>query len=64
MEDKMWNSVKDKLPPKHGTYIVFSDGMIDIGRYCESGKFYYGDSLDVDIHVTHWMELPNHPVYG
>ena len=51
-----WISVEDRLPKQNGMYLVFTD----FGDIATIRSF----SIELgflDVHVTHWMPLPNQP---
>lgn len=59
-----WISVKDRMPKEEGRYIVYADKGVKSAfyetyegesRWTDEGERYW------DIHVTHWMPLPEPP---
>ncbi len=60
-----WISVKDRLPDKTGSYIVWDS------PYCSSTKhptegWFDGEQMETSIasdwsNITHWMEWPDEP---
>ena len=67
-EQTTWISVKDRLPPRNGNYLVVTEGL-GFFRGCTDIKilyFYNGcfklDDKDVYyMNITHWMPLPEPP---
>jgi hypothetical protein len=64
-KDDGWISVKDRLPEKNGSVIVFDpnnpfDSGICVARYSEYNPSFYINGSDT-IHPSHWMPLPNPP---
>lgn len=64
-----WISVKDRLPPEVGAYLVCeSDGNIETADYHTAtnthGNFYryFHGQYEEIADVTHWTELPAPPV--
>ena len=55
-----WISVKDKLPPTAGHYLVIADwmGVIEKGEFNGKDKWHIHNHL---FDVTHWMPLPEPP---
>ena len=57
-----WVSVKDKLPEKHGWYLVArkktypTDSGMQVCFFCH-GRF----MVDKKIKITHWKPLPEYP---
>jgi len=52
-----WISVKDRLPEKHGHYLVIRDnGYMSVDTYSRSSHW----GKDV-CKITHWMPLPEPP---
>ena len=58
-----WISVKDRLPDNSGDYLIVSDGGVYVDRYVSDYMiFMYPDqNNEQDLHVTHWMPLPEPP---
>lgn len=56
-----WISVKDRLPEKHGWYLVFKHRRFSIAEW--TGDCWYNENdLPIDdIVITHWMPLPEPP---
>ena len=55
-----WISVKDRLPEKHGHYLVVRDnGYMSVDMYSRSSHW----GKDV-CKITHWMPLPEPPKDG
>jgi hypothetical protein len=64
-KDDGWISVKDRLPEKNCSVIVFDpnnpfDSGICVARYSEYNPCFYINGSDT-IHPSHWMPLPNPP---
>ena len=59
-----WISVKDRLPEKTGSLIVFCDGISDCGYYFHDTKDFDADGMADGGNeiVTHWMPLPEPPI--
>lgn len=52
-----WTSVKDRMPEKHGHYLVIRDnGYMSVDTYSRSSHW----GKDV-CKITHWMPLPEPP---
>lgn len=59
---KQWNNIKDGMPNKIGSYIVFRNGKIGFDKVMNSrNSNVYFWWLEPEG-ITHWMELPNAPV--
>lgn len=56
-----WISVRDKMPPKIGSYICAKNNEFVTQLYYDCDlEFMYGQ-LNQTNQVTHWMPLPNKP---
>lgn len=51
-----WISVEDRLPEINGMYLVFTD-FVDVATI----RSFSIELGFLDVHVTHWMPLPNQP---
>ena len=58
-----WISVEDRLPDKNGYYLVYC-GMNHITVTFFTAENISGPEFSGDPTVTHWMPLPQAPVYG
>lgn len=63
-----WISVKDRMPPRNGNYLVVTEGLgffrgcTDIKiLYFYNGCFKLGDKDVYSVNITHWMPLPDLP---
>ena len=62
-EQQRWVSVKDRLPEKHGWYLVSrkktypTDSGMQVCFFCH-GRF----MVDKKIKITHWRPLPEYPI--
>lgn len=52
-----WISVNNELPKENGIYLVFTDygDLATIRTFSVELGF-------LDVHITHWMPLPNSPI--
>lgn len=55
----MWNSIKDKLPPEAGFYLVVANwmGVVEKGEFNGKDKWHLNHTFE----PTHWMPLPSPP---
>lgn len=66
-EKAEWISVNDRLPEDDELVLVVEDGQIIIAVYDAilDSFFEDGDSpallIDIEVHPTHWMPLPEPP---
>lgn len=73
MENSLWISVKDRLPPDDKNTYILAYGIPTCGRcrvkkltviecrYSNTeGGFFFGE-YDCPIETTHWMNLPDAP---
>jgi hypothetical protein len=69
-----WISVEDRLPPDYQEVLYFAindsgnreimTGHRDKGSWTHCCLFYSTITLNPDVLVTHWMELPDYPKSG
>ena len=66
-----WISVKDRLPDRDGSYLIYfkkqvqdkSYECIDVMRYSSQQNCFHGIPFGTPVlEVTHWMPLPEPPV--
>lgn len=64
MENNNWVNVKNQLPDTDEKVLIqYGDENVHIGRIDKDGNWWiywmHGlDRMDVDLPITHWMELP------
>lgn len=63
-----WINVNDKLPKEYDQEVIvayynenYDEHMTGFAYFRENEFYNEGYDIDLNEHVTHWMEIPEHP---